>query len=83
MARNAKNFKELLEPTECQGERVQVFEGTPPWPEADGKPLDHWVRRWVQQCLDGGERPALALLGLKGDPSSMTGLNAAAPRSER
>lgn len=74
MARNAPNFKELLEPKDCEGERIQVFEGTHPWPDADGRPFEEWGRRWVKKCLDGGEHPAITLVGIKGDPKRVMGL---------
>ncbi|MFN0012490.1 MAG: hypothetical protein ACKVS8_12700 [Phycisphaerales bacterium] len=58
-ARWAPGFKGLLDPAECRGARIVLYEGTSPWPEADRKPYQEWVRRWVHECLARGEHPAI------------------------
>ncbi len=66
-ARGAPKFKGVLDVSESRGEKIQLYAGTAPWPEGDNKPLEEWVPRWVTECLDRGERPAMGVYWLK-DP---------------
>ncbi len=64
-ARGAPRFQGLVDPFECRPERIVLFEGTAPWPEADGQEPTTWLRRWVHECLARGEHPALGAATLK------------------
>ena len=58
-ARGAPRFKGIVDPFECRPDRIVLFEGTAPWPEGDGKKPTEWMRRWVHECLERGEHPAI------------------------
>lgn len=57
-ARGAPGWKDVLDPAECRGEKIVLFDGTVPAPADDGKPFRDWARRWVHDSLARGERPA-------------------------
>lgn len=73
-ARAAWNIKGIVDVSECRGEKIQIFDGTPPWASADKRPMGEWVARWIKECLDRGERPAFGMEWLK-NPRSELGLN--------
>lgn len=65
-ARQAPAFaSKLFSPNDCAGERIVLYSGTAPWPDADDQPFHEWARRWVHECLSRGERPALGIQGFK------------------
>lgn len=65
----------LFSPNDSAGERIVLYSGTAPWPDADDQPFHDWARRWVHECLSGGERPAFGVQGFK-DPAKDLGLPA-------
>ncbi|MBL8759464.1 MAG: hypothetical protein JNK35_13665 [Phycisphaerae bacterium] len=65
-AREASAFaSKLFSPNDCAGERIVLYSGTAPWPDADDQPFHDWARRWVHECLSRGERPAFGVQGFK------------------
>ncbi len=58
-ARGAPKFKGIVDPFDCRPDRIVLFEGTAPWPEGDGRKPAEWMRRWVHECLERGEHPAI------------------------